>query len=188
MYYRNEDVAKNNYEQLIQLHTPIAEINARHSSEKVKNINSQNLFGLEPTLLLLAKGALVMLTINLWSSVGLCNGSTGTVVDIIYSTNHRPPVLPMAVIIKFDNYSGPSFFAFQNCVPIPPITATVNNGGTVHERQQVTVKLEWALTIHKSQGMTLNKAWVDIGKKKPTFGISYGSNWSSICTLDFSSL
>ena len=29
------------------------------------------------------------------------------------------------------------------------------------------------MTIHKSQGMTLNKAWVDIGKKESTLGITY---------------
>ena len=43
------------------------------------------MYGLEPTLLI-SKNALVMLTMNLWPSVGLCNGATGTVVDIIYTT------------------------------------------------------------------------------------------------------
>ena len=43
--------------------------------------------GLEPVVFL-AKCARVMLTMNLWSSVGLCNGATGTVVDIIYQINH----------------------------------------------------------------------------------------------------
>lgn len=31
-----------------------------------------------------AKDATVMLTMNLWAAVGLCNGATGTVIDIIY--------------------------------------------------------------------------------------------------------
>lgn len=43
----------------------------------------------------------------------------------------------------------------------------------MHERQQLPLTLAWALTIHKSQGMTLNKAWVDIGKKESTLGITY---------------
>ena len=64
--------------------------------------------GLEPVVFL-AKGARVMLTINLWSSVGLCNGATGTVVDIIYQNNHQPPDLPLAVIVEFENYRGPVF-------------------------------------------------------------------------------
>ena len=70
-------------------------------------------------------------------------------------------------------FSGPSISSMPNCVPIPPITATVNLGGTFHERQQVPLKLAWALTIHKSQGLTLQKTWIDIGKKESTLGISY---------------
>ena len=63
--------------------------------------------GLEPCVFL-AKGAHVMLTMNLWTDVGLCNGATGTVIDFIYADNQQPPDLPEAVIVKFDNYKGPS--------------------------------------------------------------------------------
>ena len=42
-----------------------------------------------------------------------------------------------------------------------------------HERQQIPLKLAYALTIHKSQGLTLSKAWIDIGKSEKTPGISY---------------
>lgn len=150
----------------------MAQIIARHSSPRACTISSQEFSGLEPSIFL-AKAALVMLTINLWPSVGLCNGSTGTVIDIIYSSEHQPPLLPIAVIVNFDNYSGPSITTIPNCVPISPITITVNLAGTVHERQQVPLKLAWAHTIHNSQGLTLKKSWVDIGKKENTFGITY---------------
>ena len=73
----------------------------------------------------LAKGARVMLTMNLWSSAGLCNGVTGTVVDIIDQNNHQPPDLPFAVIVEFENYRGPGFNCNQPlCIPIYPITVT----------------------------------------------------------------
>ena len=49
-----------------------------------------------------------MLTMNIWPSVGLCNGSTGNVVDIIYALNYQSPDLPVAVIVKFYDYVGPS--------------------------------------------------------------------------------
>lgn len=114
-----------------------------------------------------------MFTMNLWPSVGLCNGSTGTVVDIIYAINHQPPDLPIAVVVKFDHYTGPVFSNQPSFVPIPPITATVTTANLVHERQQIPLKLAWALTIHKSQGMTLQKAWVDIGKRETSLGVSY---------------
>ena len=61
----------------------MAHINIRHSSSLVKKIPSDDMSPLEPVMYL-AKGARIMLTINLWSSVDLCNDATGTVVDIIY--------------------------------------------------------------------------------------------------------
>ena len=75
---------------MIQLNTPVAKIHAIHSSDKVKHTSSQDMLGLQPELLI-CKGTSVMLTMNLWPSVGLCNGSTGTVIDIIYSVNNQPP-------------------------------------------------------------------------------------------------
>lgn len=84
LFYSNDDVATFNYNQLINIPGPIAQINARHSSDKVNKIGVQDLYGLEPSLFLKV-GAVVMLTMNLWPSAGLCNGSTGTVVDIVYS-------------------------------------------------------------------------------------------------------
>lgn len=173
LYYSNDEVAKCNYHRLLELKQPIAEIFAKHCSVEGKNISAQEMLGLQPKLLL-AKGARVMLTMNLWPSVGLCNGSTGSVVDIIYEPNTQPPLLPVAVIVQFNSFSGPSFTDNKpSCVPIPPITATAQCGNVVHERQQLPLTLAWALTIHKSQGMTLNQAWVDFGKKESTLGITY---------------
>ena len=173
LFYTNEQVAIYNYDSLLQLKQPIAKIDAKHSSSEAAKISPQDMYGLEPSLLI-SKGALVMLTMNLWPSVGLCNGSAGTVVDIIYKTSHQPPDLPIAVIIKFDDYIGPSISnKIPSLVPIAPVTISVYSGNSVHERQQLPLKLAWALTIHKSQGLTLPQAWVDIGKSEQTLGITY---------------
>ena len=173
LFYSNEQVGNYNHEQLIKLEHPIAHINARHSSALAKKISSDDMSGLEP-IVFLAKGARVMLTMNLWSSVGLCNGATGTVVDIIYQNNHQPPDLPIAVIVEFENYRGPVFNENQPlCIPIYPITVTSQTEIGFHERQQLPLRLAWALTIHKSQGLTLPKAWIDIGKSERTAGVSY---------------
>ena len=129
--------------------------------------------GLQPVVFL-AKGARVMLTMNLWSSVGRCNGATGTVIDIVYENNHQSPDLPIAVIVEFENYRGPVFNENQPlCIPIYPITVPSQTEIGFHERQQLPLRLAWALTIHKSQGLTLPKAWIDIGKSERTAGISY---------------
>ena len=95
-----------------------------------------------------------MLTMNLWVSVGLCDGATGTVIDIIYEINHQPPELPIAVGVKFDDYRGPSITETQqSCVPLCPITVSAQSLDCFHERQQVPLRLAYALTIHKSQGL-----------------------------------
>ena len=140
MYYSNEEVAKYNYDHLLKLHAPIAEVHARHSSQDAKHVSAQDMLGLHPVVLIY-RGARVMLTMNLWSMVGLCNGSTGTVVDIIFAESHNPPDLPIAVLVKFDNYCGPSFSNMPFCVPIPPVTATVCMGNSVHERQQLPLRI-----------------------------------------------
>ena len=140
LYYSNEQVTKYNYDRMIQLNIPVAKIHAIHSSEKAKHTSFQDMLGLQPELFI-CKGASVMLTMNLWPSVGLCNGSTGTVIDIIYSVNNQPPDLPIAVVVKFDYYSGSVFSNMPSCVPIPPVTATATIGNSIHERQQTPLKL-----------------------------------------------
>ncbi|XP_028404097.1 uncharacterized protein LOC114526773 [Dendronephthya gigantea] len=173
LFYSNEQVANYNHEQLSKLSHPIARVNARHSSEMAKKISSDDMSGLEPVVFL-TKGARVMLTMNLWSSVGLCNGATGIVVDIIYHNNHQPPDLPIAVIIEFENYRGPAFNVDKpSCIPICPITVSSQSETGFHERQQLPLRLAWALTIHKSQGLTLARAWINIGKSERTAGVSY---------------
>ena len=173
LYYSNEEVANYNFQKLTSLQQPIAKINARHSTEAAKKISADEFSGLEPVVFL-AKGAHVMLTMNLWTDVGLCNGATGTIIHVIYAINQQPPDLPIAIIVKFDDYTGPSLCnEIPNCVPICPITVSYNSLDGIYERQQLPLKLAWAITIHKSQGLTLSKAWIDIGKSEKTAGISY---------------
>ena len=113
--YTNDEVAKYNHDQLSKLQQPIAHVNAHHSSAVAKIMPSEEMLGLEPTVMsgleptvFSAKGAKVMLIMNLWPAVGLCNGATGTVIDIIHRKNHQPPDISKAVIVKFDDYLGPS--------------------------------------------------------------------------------
>ena len=85
------------------------------------------MYGLGP-ILFLAKQASLMPTINFWPEVGLCNGATGKVVDIIFAENHSPPDLPIAVMVQFEHYTGPSFTELlPKCVPVCPITVFMND-------------------------------------------------------------
>ena len=69
------------------------------------------------------------------------------------------------VLLQFDEYDRPK------CVPICPVTITSLQ--LVMERQQLPLKLVWALRIQKSQGLTLPKPVIDLGKSERTRGISY---------------
>ena len=91
---------------LKNLNQPIATIKARHSGG-AQTLSSDEMGGLEPVIYL-AKGARVMLTMNIRTKVGLCNGALGTVLDFVYSDGQTPPVLPISVLVQFDeDYSGP---------------------------------------------------------------------------------
>jgi len=65
----------------------------------------------------------------------------------------------MFTTVLFDKYIGVPFDKNNlNLVPITPITRG--------NRKQIPLKMAWALTIHKSQGLTLERATIDIGKKE----------------------
>lgn len=68
---------------------------------------------------------------------------------------------------------------FQVVYQYASFTVSFNAFDGVHERQQLPLKLAWSMTIHKSQGLTLTKAWIEIDKSEKTPGISY----VAICRL-----
>ena len=170
-----EDVDRINIEKLKELNRPIAKILAVHTGgREAKKASSDVAKGLDSQLLL-AKGARVMLTANIWTEAGLVNGSMGTIQDIIFE-GQGPPSLPIAVLINFDNYEGPTISNTEGVkvVPIVPIKRTwEGKDGTQCSRLQVPICLSWAITVHKSQGPTISKAKIDIGSKEFAAGLSF---------------
>jgi ATP-dependent DNA helicase PIF1 len=169
------EVDKINIEMLRSLNRPIAKINAVHTGgREAKRASSDVAKGLEPQLLL-AKGCRVMLTANLWTKAGLVNGSMGTIQDILFE-EQGPPALPTAVLVIFEKYNGPTITTLEGCkvVPIAPIKRSwEGKNGIICSRIQIPVCLAWAITVHKSQGLTLDLAKVDIGAKEFAAGLTF---------------
>lgn len=112
-------------------------------------------------------------TRNLWTEVGLVNGTLGVIQNILYRQNQEV-LFPIVVVVKFDSYSDPSCLSVcPNCVPIPPSSSISESHGSEYERTQFPLKLPWAVTIHKSQGLTLDQAWLDLGPSERSLGMSY---------------
>ena len=178
LYPTVEAVVEHNVTKLKASSQPIATIKAVHTGANAAKASSDDASGLE-AVVCLAKSARLMLTSNLWVEVGLVNGAMGTIEAICYRSG-GPPDLPLAVMLKFDHYSGPTLH--DGTVPITPIRRTWSNSGVQCSRLQLPLKLAWAVTIHKSQGLTLNKVVVDIGKKEFSCGLTFVA-CSRICHI-----
>ena len=66
-------------------------------------------------------------------------------------------------MVKFDKFWGPTLY--DGSVPIVPQRRTWLQGGSACSWLQIPIKLAWAITIHKAQGLTLDKVVIDIGKE-----------------------
>ncbi|ORC86625.1 PIF1 helicase-like protein [Trypanosoma theileri] len=130
-----------------------------------------------PQLVSLRVGCRVMLLKNLDVSLGLVNGSVGTLEKLIDTSNvrdfaHRttPGDLRLLAthgflpVVRFETYdsSGTNKTSGGRLVMIEPHRWTVLQG----EREvscsiQIPLQLAYAITIHKSQGMSLSHVNVD---------------------------
>ncbi|GBB84589.1 hypothetical protein RclHR1_11160005 [Rhizophagus clarus] len=128
--------------------------------------------------ILLARNARVMLTVNLWVTTGLVNGAMGTVTDILFKEKLEQTALPTVVLVAFDNYNGLTLINLEGIpvVPIIPIRRIWDDKSGTCFRLQIPFSLAWAITAHKSQGLTLSKAAIDLGRKEFATGLSFVAN------------
>ena len=165
-----EAVVEHNVSRLRADNQHIATIKAVHTGPNASKASPDEASGLE-AIICLAHEARVMLTANLWTEVGLVNGAMGTIKAICYQNGKAPPDLPTSVTVTFDAYTGPMLQ--DGTVPIAPIRRTWLAAGAQCSRLQLPLKLVWAVTIHKAQGLTLDKVVIDIGKKEFSSGLTF---------------
>jgi len=123
LYFGKLSVAKYNFEKLKNLGSQIARISALHSDRNAKNAKSDDAGGLD-AVISLARGAAVMLTSNPWQEVGLCNGATGVVEDLLFHPDRPPHCLPIAALVYFSHYAGPAFLP-TNSKTVPRTTTFI---------------------------------------------------------------
>ena len=126
---------------------PVATIKAVHTGPNASKASSDDAGGLQPVSCI-AKGARA----NLWVDMGLVNGAMGTVQSLCYHECGAPPDLPIAVTVLFDKYSSPTLP--DGTGPITPLRHSWLTSGSHCSRLQLPLKLAWAVTIHKAQGLT----------------------------------
>ena len=106
--------------------------------------------------LTLRKGAQVMLLTNKFMDHGLVNGSRGVVESFSEGLANYP-------YVKFING--------ETLLIDPHTWASEDVDGL--ERQQIPLRLAYAVTIHKAQGATLDCALIDIGRNTFEYGQAY---------------
>ena len=109
--------------------------------------------------------------------MGLVNGATGTIEDVVWKESADVKKdLPQALLVAVDRYNGPALFTSSNgrkVVPIFPTFCEWEGSKGTCSRRQISIILAFALTVHKSQGLTLNQVVLDISKKERTAGLTY---------------
>jgi hypothetical protein len=88
----------------------------------------------------------------------------------------------LAALVSCPTYTGPTLWytepreGFPNGIPILPIVplkTTFEINGQTMSRTQLPLRLAWAVTVHKSQGLTLPKIKVGLGKKEFSTGLTF---------------
>jgi hypothetical protein len=132
--------------------------------EKHGSVDRKQTGGLADVLPL-GPGTRVMLTANLSPEEGLYNGAMGSVSGFLLSTKKQHYVV--GVKVKFDSEAGKD-------EPVERSGTTFQKGkGVMVTRYQFPLDLGYAMTVHKSQGLSLDCVVADLGKDVFDPGQSY---------------
>lgn len=164
LYTHNVDVDKLNQERLDKLTTTPKKY-PMNSTGAPPMIEALKRGCLSPELLILKEGAIVMGTKNV-PVQGLANGTLATVIGFERGSDY--PIV--------ETHDG-------RTITIQPAEWAVEEGGKARAKIiQIPLRLAWAITIHKSQGMSMDAAAIDLSR-----AFEYGQGYvalSRVRTLD----
>lgn len=119
--------------------------------------------------LTLAVGAQVMLLTNMNPGAGLVNGSRGVVIGFERPTKDEDKefvmVRPSDVLFPVVKFKSCTQIIQHHDWEVPDMPGI--------KRQQLPLKLAYAITIHKAQGATLDCALIDVGGRTFEYGQAY---------------
>jgi hypothetical protein len=82
--------------------------------------------------------------------------------------------MPSFLLIKFDEYTRPEFpQCGPGIVPVFTTTCQFEYKGAVCSQTQFPLRLAYAITVYKSQGLTLSQAILNLNQKEHCLGLLY---------------
>lgn len=144
LYTHNVDVDEVNLSELQKLPTKTERF-VMTSSGKKNHVTTLKKYCLAPEELFLKEGAQVMFVKNNFPR-GIVNGTLGTVIDFEFD---KPFV---------ETAEGKKLEVEEETWKLE------NDGVALAKIHQLPLRLAWAITVHKSQGMTLDHVEVDLSK------------------------
>lgn len=180
LYAKRAAVQAFNLARLCDSGNPVLIIRACHTgpqAEKVDTDEAGNLAAFLP----LSINSRIMLTENIWTERGLVNGALGIVRDIVWPAGTEDPRQepPLALLVSFDLYDTEGHGAYiedsggERLVPVFRSRREWTRSGALCSRTQFPVTLAYAITIHKSQGLSLDCAVLDLSDKDFAPGLTY---------------
>lgn len=155
LYTHNENVDAINMRELRRLNEPdiVYEVHERGAAKLIDKLKKDY----KVDKLLLKKGARVMFTRN-DHGAGYANGTLGEIIDFVgESTNEDGEAVGemVPVVMTFD----------KRRIIVERDAWEIEEEGKVRAAiRQIPLKLAWAITVHKSQGMTLDAAEIDLSR------------------------